>query len=320
MFGKKTQTENVDKAVSRALDYEVTIADMAKRSEKRAWMVAFMAIIMSLILAAGYFFMLPLKQKVPYMIMADAYTGTATVAELRNDFSTNNILTSEAVSISNAVHFLIARESYDLSRIGERDWDTVFSMASPSVANAYRELHNSVLNPNSPGKLYGKKASIRIKILSTTLISDGKGTVPKGATIRFQRSLFDHATGQAKTIDSKIATMEFVYKNNLKMDEQKRVLNPLGFQVIAYRTDSDFASPPPVEVPVTSVPFFQQPQPMAPTAVDPNAVPQALDASGNPLPAQTMPSTLPAPNTQQPAGTPAPATPNPNNQNGAPTR
>jgi type IV secretion system protein VirB8 len=319
MFGKNKQTANVENAVSRAVDYELTIADIAKRSEKRAWFVAFSAIVMSLILAGGYFYMLPLKQKVPYMIMADAYTGTATVAELRGDFTKNNILTSEAVSISNAVNFVTARESYDLNRIGERDWATVFSMASPSVANAYRELHNSTLNPNSPGKIYGKKASIRIKILSTTLISDGPRTVPKGATIRFQRVLFDHASGQSKTMDSKIATMEFTYKDNLKMEEQKRVLNPLGFQVLAYRTDTDFASPPPVETEASFPAYFQQ---QAPAATNPN-LPQAVDATGNPVPQQSV--TIPPPvmptNPQQPAATPgAAAQPNPNNQNGAVNR
>ena len=57
-----------------------TLADRARRSERRAWWVAGTSCAISLILAGGYFYFLPLKEKVPYLVMADAYTGTATVA------------------------------------------------------------------------------------------------------------------------------------------------------------------------------------------------------------------------------------------------
>ena len=49
--------------------------------------VAWTAIAMSLLLAGGYYYMLPLKERVPFLVMADAYTGTSTVARLADDFS-----------------------------------------------------------------------------------------------------------------------------------------------------------------------------------------------------------------------------------------
>ncbi len=66
-------TPQMENAVARAVNFEVSIADLARRSERRARMVAMSAVVMSLILAGGYFYMLPLKQKVPYLVMADAY-------------------------------------------------------------------------------------------------------------------------------------------------------------------------------------------------------------------------------------------------------
>ena len=48
-------------------------------------------------------------------------------------------------------------------------------------------------------------------------------------------------------MDSKIATLEFSYKANLKMDEEDRIENPLGFQVTSYRVDNDYATSPPLE-------------------------------------------------------------------------
>src|SRR5687768_8495324 len=115
MFGKKVSSPQIDSAVSKSVNFEITLADMSRRSERRAWLVASGAIALSLILAAGYFYMLPLKEKVPYLIMADAYTGTSSVARLTQDADHRSITTKEAVNRSNVAHFLLARESYDVA-------------------------------------------------------------------------------------------------------------------------------------------------------------------------------------------------------------
>ncbi|MEO8001708.1 MAG: type IV secretion system protein [Arenimonas sp.] len=264
----KAITPNIENALSQSINYEVTIVDIARRSERRAWFVAFAAILMSLLLAGGYYYMLPLKEKVPYLVMADAYTGTSTVAQLRGDFATNSITTSEAINTSNVAHFVLARESYDANLIGQRDWDTVFTMASPEVAADYRALHAST-NPNSPYKLYNKSASIRIKILSTSLIRVSKDAMPTGATVRFQRVLFNRTSGVTEPMDSKIATIQFTYKNNLKMDDQKRILNPLGFQVMSYRVDNDYSAAVPMQIEMQQQPTAVPAESLAPAEVVP---------------------------------------------------
>jgi len=292
MFGKKVSSPQIDNAVSKAVNFEITLADMARRSERRAWFVASSAIVLSLVLAAGYFYMLPLKEKVPYLVMADAYTGTSSVARLDENLGDRSITSSEAINRSNVAHFVLARESYDLALINLRDWTTVYSMSSPDVAAGYTSLHN-VKNPSGPRNIYGKSKAIRVNILSISLIP-GSGKVKyKGATVRFQRSLFDKATGASSPLDSKIATMEFTYKSNLKMDEKYRHENPLGFQVINYRVDSDYDGTPPME---TAAPAMQAP---------PNTLPAA--------PPGTLPENAGYPPVAYPAGTyPAgayPATP-----------
>lgn len=252
MLKKKSSGRQVDEAVSRAVNFEMTIADIAKRSERRAWWVAFAALAMALILACGYFFMLPLKQKVPYLVMADAYTGTATVARLDGDFAMRGVTTREAVNRSNVAHFVLARESYDLALVNLRDWKTVQTMASPSVKTEYTAMFASN-NPDGWVKQYGQSQSIRIKLLSIQLIGGGRGITPRGATVRFQRVLFNKSSGASRTLDNKIATIEFTYKQNLEMDDQNRLENPLGFWVTNYRVDDDYATAPPVEIPVATV-------------------------------------------------------------------
>ena len=251
MTNRKIVSPKIEKALAKAVDFELTIADIARRSERRAWGVAISAIVMALLLAGGYFYMLPLKEKVPFLVMADAYTGTSTVARLTDDIANQRITASEAINRSNVAHFVLGRESYDLALTNLRDWTTVLTMSSPGVAAAYTSLHSS-LNPDSPYKTHGKDRAIRVKILSIVLLKAGADAVPKGATVRFQRSLFDKQTGASRPFDSKVATMEFIYKPNLKMDDQHRIENPLGFQVTSYRVDNDYASAPPVEAPVSS--------------------------------------------------------------------
>ena len=110
MFRKKHTTAKYYGAVTRAVNYEVTIADIARRSERRAWMVPFTAIAMSLILAGGYFYMLPLKEKVPFLEMADAYTGNGAIARLDESFRNRWVTTSEAINRSNVAHYVTMRE------------------------------------------------------------------------------------------------------------------------------------------------------------------------------------------------------------------
>lgn len=308
MFGKKVSSPQIDNAVSKAVNFEITLADMARRSERRAWLVASGAIALSLILAAGYFYMLPLKEKVPYLIMADAYTGTSSVARLTQDADHRSITTKEAVNRSNVAHFLLARESYDVALMNLRDRTTVYTMSSPDVAAAYTSLHNPK-SPASPFNVYGKNKAIRVKILSISLIGGSAKAWPKGATVRFQRSLYDKQSGTSKPLDSNIATMEFTYKSNLKMEEKYRIENPLGFQVTNYRVDRDyddsgFTATPPDEM--EAQPLQQAPNPAMPAAepVVPGAIPgdaaNPAIQQGNPAPA-----------------TPPAATPSSNNANGA---
>lgn len=292
----------VELAVGRAVNYEVTVADLARRSERRAWWVAGSAVALSVMLGAGYFIMLPLKEKVPYLVMADAYSGTATVARLTGGLDELTVTQWDALHRSNVAHYILARESYDLALLKLRDWTTVYTMSAPQVATEYTTL-NSSQNPESPFNVHGKGKSIRVQINSIQMIGGTATQRPKGATVRFQRSLYDKSNGYTEFLDNRIATIEFTYNKNLKMDEKHRIENPLGFHVTSYRVDSDFASTPP---PAVAAPSASAATGVAMTAVPQGAVGGPVDA----LPAAMqapMPTAAGAPSQQ--AGTVPTSTP-----------
>lgn len=301
-MAKTKSSAQIEHAVGKAVNYEVTVADLARRSERRAWFVAGSSVVMSLILAGGYFYFLPLKEKVPYLVMADAFTGTATVARLTGDWNKNQITTSEAVNKSNVARFVMARESYDIALMRLRDWATVYTMSEPSVAAGYTALHGKN-NPQRPYNTYGEKAAIRVRILSITLIGGGDGQTPRGATVRFQRTLYDKQSGRVQPLDTKIATLEFTYEGNLEMDEQHRIENPLGFRVTSYRTDVDYAEAPPIEseIPATTIPAMPDVVPATAMVGDPGALPADGTLPADPAAATPVPPAGPA--------TAAPSTP-----------
>lgn len=233
----------IGRAVAQGVSFELSLAERARRSERRAWTVAWCAVAMSLLLAAGYFLFLPLKERVPYLVMADPYTGTASVARLSGDFHDRDVTAEEAINKSNVAQFILARESYDSGLIGQRNWRTTLSMAAAGVAPAYIALHSDH-NPQRPAKLYGAGRALRVRILSIVLIGGGDGRRPSGATVRFQRSLYDRSNGRSQALDSRIATLEYAYNPDLRLNDEDRLLNPLGFRVTNYRVDNDFGATP----------------------------------------------------------------------------
>ncbi len=316
----KKESPKIDAAVAKSVDFEITVADMARKSERRAWMVASASLLVSLILVGGYFYMLPLKEKVPYIVMADAYTGTSSVARITDDVINRRITASEAINRSNITHFILARESFDVAMVNLRDWATVLTMSAPNVAKVYTDMH-SPNNPNAPFKIYGRERAVRVKILSIVLIGGEDGTTPRGATVRFQRAVYTKASGKTVPLDSKIATMVFVYKPNLKMDDQYRVENPLGFQVTDYRVDNDYADTPPEEIPTTAADAATDNASAMPGAAAPAAGSSAAAPSMNgPLPESPIPvdgAAPPTPASQQPVAAPTAPAPAPVSRNAA---
>lgn len=271
MFGRKQASPAIEEAIAGATNYEITIADLARRSERRAWLVAAAASLSATVLGAGYMFVMPLKERVPFLVMADAYSGNATIARLDDDFRHRAMTASEAINRANVARFVGLRESYDVAMMNLRDWRAVHAMAVPEVGREYSALH-AANNPRSPFNTLGRTRAIRVRILSIQLL-DGADGHPGGATVRFQRSVYEKSSGATRPLDSRIATLGFAYNLALKMDEPDRLENPLGFQVTSYRVDNDYAALPPAEAETPIAPLA-----VAESAVEDSVVASAADA------------------------------------------
>ena len=167
MSRKNKESPQIDKTVAKAVNFEVSVSELARRSEKRAWMVAVFALVVGLAMTGVVVSMQPLKEKVPYVVVVDPYTGNATTSKLAGDYGQIPSLGSvEALNRGNIAQYVIARETWDYATWELRDWEQTFAMSTADVAREYSEYQNPNKNPSAPLKEYGRDRAVRIRILS----------------------------------------------------------------------------------------------------------------------------------------------------------
>jgi type IV secretion system protein VirB8 len=243
-MSNKNEDKTVKQSIiSESINFETNLIYRIKRSERLAWIVASLSLVASLLLSVGYILIMPLKERVPYLLLANTYNGTSSLSKIIGASNIEEINSNEALAKSNIAKFLTARESYDFDLIGRPDWLTVHSMAgvdgSKSILESYKQLYDNS-NPNSLAKLYGKKSSIRVKIKSIILTADADPKIGYTlATVRFNKLIVSKDADRIEDISSNNATISFNYNINLQMPEEMRLQNPLGFVVTGYRVDPD---------------------------------------------------------------------------------
>ena len=240
---KRELSEASQQILKKSVDFETTVVTMVKRSERRAWIVAMCSMGVTVCLVAGIAYMLPLKEKIPYLVTVDLKRSTSTVSPLRDNVAATGIYASEALNRSQVARFVQSREGYDYDTIKEHDWEYVASMSNNQVKGLFVKQFDGT--KNSPEKRWGRDKAIRVKINSIVFngLDEEIGARPTGATVRFEKWVFDKTNGQSTYLSSHVATLRYEYKTNLKMSDELRLRNPLGFQVTAYKVDDEFNAP-----------------------------------------------------------------------------
>lgn len=223
--------------LTQSVNFEVSLNQMIRRSERRAWLVALISLLASLIMAVSYIFVMPLKEKQPYLIVTDSYTGTATLSKIRDSIGDHEISKREIVNKSHVSRYVMARESYDWDIIGRRDWHVVHAMGGREVNASYASQFSEE-NSYNPDIIFGQNKVARVRIKSIVLTSL-QGDRFNGATVRFDRAVIPKIGNRIEKVESFIVTMSFEYIPNLSMPENYLIENPMGFQVQSYRLDPD---------------------------------------------------------------------------------
>lgn len=200
-----------------------------KISRNRWFLIGVIALILTGIEGLALVFLTPLKTVEPYVLQVDNKSGITTVLKPLRENQENVLTEEEAVTKSFIVKYVIARETYDPQDLN-RNYDLVRLMSSGDEAGKFNEsVANG--NPKSPVERYKTNTARTVKISSVSFLDQKKKT----AQVRFMTT---EVTRNETKEDYWVAILTFRYIN-APMDENDRLNNPLGFQVISYRVDQE---------------------------------------------------------------------------------
>lgn len=212
---------------NQALNWESARIQTVEMSERRAWRVAMIAVVMALFTIATICFMMPLKQSIPYVIRVDNTTG---VPDLMTVMTDKKLTGDDVMDKYWLAQYVRARETYDWYTI-QHDYNKVGLLSSPTVGASYTQLFEG---KQALDKKYGKTVRATIDILS--VVPNGRHT----GTVRFIKTTkrVDQETAPG-SVTRWVATVAYEYRNTAHIKESARLINPFGFQVLSYRVDPE---------------------------------------------------------------------------------
>lgn len=225
MFLKKKKIAKPD---VDGLSYEADIARRSYLSERMAWLVAFFGLVLAILAIGAVWFMLPLKQTIPYYIYVDKETGVQQ-AVIVNDAS--EITTNEAVIRYWLAKYVSTRERY-LYRLLQDDFDFIMATSIPSVATDYAAQYQG---PNSKDAINKDGVEERITVLSTQVTP---GAIGRG-TVRYQKIVWRVGMREPDSVRTYVADVAFDWVSVRDWNTRDLLKNPMGFVVAGYRTTQE---------------------------------------------------------------------------------
>lgn len=211
--------------LEQAKSWESDTVANAKKSERRAWLVAIVAVVIALASVVAVVGLTPLKKVQLAVVKVDKLTGYSEVA----DSLVNDALTyDDAKDKYWAAQYVEARERYS-NEITGTDYIKIGLLSTPDEGSEYAQK----MDPNnkaSPLNTYGKSGKVSVHIVSVTLLGNGV------AQVRYTRT--ERRGGIDDQPTNWIATVSFRYEN-LKLSEDERRINAVGFQCTDYRNEPE---------------------------------------------------------------------------------
>lgn len=168
----------------------------------------------------------PLKTVEPFIVRVDNNTGLTDVVATRKNQTIEN---EEVINKYWLAQYVRYRESYDWQTI-QSTYDATRLLSSEDEKARFAAIYEK---PNAPDKFFGANYRVKVKIRNISFVGDT-------AQVRFTKTLAPTVPQNSgvTTVENLIATIAFDYKNTPDKEENFLV-NPLGFQVLSYRTDPE---------------------------------------------------------------------------------
>lgn len=211
---------------AEAASWSQDVHGALRASRRVAWIVAGAAGLIAALEAVALASLVPLKTVVPYTITVDRQTGYIETAQA---LKPGALAQDVAVTQAFLAQYVLARETFDVSDL-QANYRKVTQWSSGPARDSYTRTM-AVSNPQSPARIYPATTVVRTTVKSISILSKGS------ALVRFETERFDGGAlaGERRPYAAVIA---FRY-TGAPMRMEDRFLNPLGFQVTAYRRDTE---------------------------------------------------------------------------------
>ena len=163
------------------------------------------------------------KEFDPFVIQIDDSTGVARVV---NPISLDVLGGKEELSKYFMKRYLIARETYNPVDFDNYAKKVVRILSTPPIYGAYLNYIRD--KDHDPTILYAQKNTTSITVKSWSRLDEGRYIV------RFSLS---ESAGSMRVLN-KISVIEYTY-TAMSLTDDERDVNPIGFQITAYRVDDD---------------------------------------------------------------------------------
>lgn len=120
-----------------ALTYEASIRYLVEQSNKRAWLIAFLAVIISAIAVTAVCLLTPLKSVEPYVIRVDNTTGMVDIITSVNE---ETLTGNEALDKYFAGLYVKTREGYYFNML-QNDYTLTQILSAPNIAADYVAIY-----------------------------------------------------------------------------------------------------------------------------------------------------------------------------------
>ena len=199
--------------------------EQERRGRQWAWTIACILILICAAQAATIALLLPLKEVVPYTILVDKQTG---YVETARGLDVGALAEDQAVVESMVAQYVLARETFDPADFNQRyDRVTLWSLGAARddfVAQYQADSPNNVLSQMRPGTV------VKVTVKKIELLTK------ETARVRFETERRDAGANPVRSDWQTIVSYRFT---GAPMRMEDRLLNPLGFQVLGYRRDSE---------------------------------------------------------------------------------
>lgn len=194
----------------------------------------FVIAFVGIIIAFGVFFAVNKMQKLePFIVEIEKKTGIVSVV---NQSTVKNFAANDAINNYFIVKFLRLWEIFDNENYKYNYYTELRLFSAPDVFNQFLSFIR-LSSPSSPINLYQNNPITEgdVRIRSIQYIEEGNAQVRFTTQIKTKQSQRYGETEEK----SYIATIKFAY-NDLKINENERYINPLGFQVMTYKKTEEY--------------------------------------------------------------------------------